>query len=114
MFRSKDKSAQTLLEYSIILGVIVVIFITLNTMIKRSVQGMIKTAADQIGTQENAEQEFNSQVGFLQGSYLKVDAITNKKVREGRDPGLTDYYYDDYSSVYSQSNSLLGVTSNAD
>ena len=114
MFRIVSKRAQTLLEYSIILGVIVGIFITLNTLIKRNVQGMIKTAADQIGTQENAEQDFNEITGYMLGSYLKADSVTSKISREGQDPGLTNIIFDDYSSVYTQTNSLLGTISNVE
>ena len=103
-----DRSGQNLLEYTIILSVVITIFITLNPLIKRTVQGMIRTAADQIGNQEGAEQEFNEVDGYTIQLIQTSDSHTRKNIKEGRSTGITDIFYDDYSSTYSVTNSFLG------
>ena len=62
MLRRSEKSnnqAQIFLEYTIISGIVIMILLSMNTMIKRGIQGMVKSVADQIGLQINAEQNFN-------------------------------------------------------
>lgn len=107
-----SNKAQNLMEYTIILGVIVLIFLAVNPIIKRNVQGMIKTAADQIGTQQDAEQDFNVERGYVIDSYVATDSLVDKIRKEGRQPGVTDINYGDRATVYSHTQSILGFSKN--
>ena len=100
------------MEYTLILGIVVLVFTTLNPMIKRLIQGMIKSAADQIGTQQNAEQEFNEEKGYVVSSSTAVNSRTNKLTKEGRMAGSTDIEYNDVVSIGTSTTSILGFTEN--
>ncbi len=108
----KNRCGQNLLEYSIILGVTVMIFIVFMPLIKRGTQGMIKTVADQIGNQKNAEQDFNEETGYLYESFQATDTRTRKNIGEGRLKGVTDIFYDDRTSTFVSSNSIAGFARN--
>jgi hypothetical protein len=76
MFRQlKFKQAQSVLEYTIIMGIITIVIFSMSILIKRSVQGMVKIVADQVGNQENSEQKFDkdghleNSITFIQASY---------------------------------------------
>jgi len=63
------RRGQTVLEYTIIVGIVAMMLSYMGTSIKRGAQSLIKVTADQIGNQQNSEQDFNdAQSGFLQGS----------------------------------------------
>ena len=49
--RLKHSSAQSILEYSVLLGVIIVAVLVLQVYIKRGYQGSIKSNVDQVGSQ---------------------------------------------------------------
>lgn len=64
--RSKKKSlsvAQTFVEYTILLGVVIMIMLAMSPMLKRGSQGLVKTVADQIGNQQGADQA--AEYGYL-------------------------------------------------
>lgn len=64
-----SRRAQTILEYTLLITVFTMAVIAMLPRIKRSSQSMIKTAADQLGTQEGSEQTFNDiEVGYLAGT----------------------------------------------
>ena len=50
------KRAQTFVEYILVISVVTAIMIAMSTLLRRTVQGMVKGVADQVGFQENAEQ----------------------------------------------------------
>lgn len=52
--------AQMFVEYAIVCGIVVMILISMNVLIKRGIQGMVKSVADQIGNQANADQSFDN------------------------------------------------------
>lgn len=86
------KDAQTIVEYSIMIGLVVLIMFAMNPMIKRVTQTMIRTVSDQIGSQQNAEQLFNAG-GFTMGTNIATSAIQDKTIREFL--GTTNYIYSD-------------------
>lgn len=111
--------AQSILDYSLLFGIVTLTFFAIGPYIKRGVQAHIKTVADQIGTQKGAEQSVNRELG--QG-YL-ISAYTNSQARSGK--GIVDdpagpgvfvsgpaFRYTTTDFAGSQSNSLsnLGVT----
>ena len=60
------KRAQSLLEYSVVLGVVVSVFFAMQTYVKRSIQAGIKISADQLGTQEEGLPEANPREDMVQ------------------------------------------------
>jgi len=101
------QKAQMLVEYTIILTSIILILIAMNTFLKRGIQGMIKVATDQIGTQENAEQRFDES-GHMEAFYSTTRADTSKTVREF--VGDTNYIYSDIILTRKNTATNLGFT----
>lgn len=55
MNRLLSKRAQSLIEYSLILAILGAALVGMQVYMKRGIQGVVKTAADQLGTQEGAQ-----------------------------------------------------------
>ena len=68
---SLPRKGQSILEYTIVLGVIVIVMSAMGPMIKRGTQSLIKVVADQVGAQQNAEQKFDES-GHLEASYAST------------------------------------------
>lgn len=103
----KNNKAQIFLEYSIICSVVLVVLITMNMLIKRGIQGMIKVTADQIGEQENSDQTFD-EGGHMERQYISVRAMTDKTTREFL--GVTNYIYNDAIRTDIRTETNLGFT----
>jgi len=104
---NKNNQAQIFLEYAIITSVVLVVLITMNTLIKRSIQGMIKSVADQVGLQMNAEQRFDDS-GHLERQYTSTRSALDKTTRDFL--GVTNYIYADVTWTNSSSFINLGFT----
>ena len=102
-----NKQAQIFLEYTVICGVVVLVLISMNTMIKRGIQGMVKSVADQIGNQANAEQKFDES-GHLESQYTSTRASMDKTTRELM--GNTKYIYNDVVTADTTTLTNLGFT----
>jgi len=77
------RRGQSILEYTIIIGIITVVLYFMGTGIKRGVQSLVKITADQVGNQINADQDFNdTQQGYLQASNSVTNESKNKQVTE--------------------------------
>ena len=94
------KKAQTILEYSILLVIVIVAFITMQTYIKRGFQGRYKQAVDDLGDQYEVN-AFSGQTHFalntlsesrlfvvpaavsgVNGSYtLREDGSTSREIK---------------------------------
>lgn len=77
-----NKNGQTILEYSVLLGIVVVVMITMSPLVKRAIQSMVKLTADQIGNQVNSEQITDEETGFLEFSSAKVESVSNRQINE--------------------------------
>ena len=102
-----NKQAQIFLEYTVICGVVVLVLISMNTMIKRGIQGMVKSVADQIGNQASAEQKFDDS-GHMESQYTSTRASTDKTTRELF--GVTNYIYGDVVTSDTATATNLGFT----
>jgi len=100
-----QKKAQTLLEYTTIFIIVSAVFMTAQIMIKRGIQGAIKTVADQIGNQEEADQDFKTE--FLQNQL--VNQNTNSEKEEKEFFGKKTYTYRDQTTMSSTSIMDMGV-----
>jgi len=77
------RHGQTIIEYTIIVGIITVVLYYMGTGIKRGVQSMVKVTADQVGVQNNADQDFaDTQQGYMIGSNTVTQGSKNKNVSE--------------------------------
>jgi len=56
MQKIRKKIGQTFVEYSLLLGIVVVFLLTMTPLIKRTAQGMVRAVADQLGNQADADQ----------------------------------------------------------
>lgn len=90
-----QKDAQSVIEYSMIAGFVIIAVMAMNPMIKRMSQSMIKTAADQIGTQQNAEQASFSDIdkGYMVGSNILTGSQIDKYTDDVN--GIITYTYED-------------------
>lgn len=50
-----QKEGQSFLEYTLLLGIIVVLLLSMMPLMRRSIQGMVKAVSDQVGSQVNAD-----------------------------------------------------------
>ncbi|MBF0511591.1 MAG: hypothetical protein HQL13_04590 [Candidatus Omnitrophica bacterium] len=79
-----QQRGQTILEYTIIVGIVVAVLAYMGTGIKRGVQSIVKVTADQIGNQSNADQDFNTDQGggYTQASVTQTAGNTLRGVTE--------------------------------
>lgn len=52
----KNITAQTFIEYTLLLGIVVMVYLAISPLIRRTSQGLVKLVADQVGNQLNADQ----------------------------------------------------------
>ena len=103
-----DQNAQTIIEYSIVLSLVVVIIFSMTPVVKRSTQGMIKFVADLVGVQQNGDQLFGANTGELEESYIatrtRLDTVRRELV------GTINYVYGDVTLTSSNALINLGFT----
>lgn len=101
------KRAQTLTEYSTVIGIVTAVLLAMTPMIRRSVQSMIKLTAGQVGVQENAEQKFDDS-GYLDYSYTTTRSSTDKTTDHTN--VLINHTYDDWTMSSTNMFINLGFT----
>src|SRR5208283_1803162 len=74
---------QTILEYTMIVSILTVVLFYMGTSIKRGVQSLVKVTADQVGSQQNSDQDFNdAQSGYMIRSNTVKEDINKKETKE--------------------------------
>lgn len=101
------KKGQTLLEYTVVLGVVVMILFTMGPMLKRGTQSLIKVVADQVGVQQNAEQKFD-ETGHLEASYMTARSSVDKQTTDFN--GTMAYIFNDVTTTQTSTLVNLGFT----
>ena len=77
------RRGQSIIEYSMIIGILTVVLYYMGTSIKRGVQSLIKVTADQVGNQQNSDQNFNdTRQGYMEGSNSATQEANNKQIVE--------------------------------
>lgn len=79
------------MEYTLLIGIVVMVLTAIAPMLKRAAQGMIKLVSDHVGNQRGAEQE-GGEDGYLKDSYTLTRADRRKKTLEYM--GETNYVFD--------------------
>jgi hypothetical protein len=75
---SLSRRAQTIMEYVLLISLVTAAVVTMLPGIRRGTQSLMKTAADQIGDQAGAEQDFNDvTVGYLADSSTTAKSLVN-------------------------------------
>ncbi len=101
------ENAQSILEYTIVLGVVGAVVFAMLPMLKRGTQSLIKVVADQVGIQQGAEQAFDER-GHLEHSYALTRSAMDKKTFDV--VGMTTYVYNDVTTLNTTSSVNLGFT----
>lgn len=113
MLKKINKSyGQSLIEFSLVAGFVILAIMAMNPMIKRMSQSMTKTVADQIGVQQNAEQGTYTDIdrGYLVGTNIVVDSQIDKFTDDVN--GTIIYTYDDQIRTNRIAETNLGFTPN--
>jgi Flp pilus assembly pilin Flp len=76
----KKRKGQGIIEYAIILGLIVAALSAMRVYIKRGIQAGIKVAADQLGSQENAEETDLKKGGRIVRANIDITTESEKKL----------------------------------
>ncbi len=101
----KQQSAQTVLEYVLMISVVTAIIMAMSTMVRRSAQSMVKVVADQVGFQQNAEQD-DPDSGYLVRMTTEARQDQQKRVIER--PDNIDYFFNETSTAEVESRTNLG------
>ncbi len=96
---------QSMVEYSIIVGLVAAILFTMGPFLRRGINSVVKLTADQIANQQDAEQRVTNRSGYLVDTRTAQQAITSKNTKEWL--GDTNYYYND--ADVSQTTSLVNL-----
>jgi Flp pilus assembly pilin Flp len=88
--RRKTKRAQTFVEYTLLLGIVISVLVAMTPWVRRGVQAMVKIVADQVGNQQGAEQ-MGGESGHLVGTYA-LTQLDREKVTSER-LGIRAYEY---------------------
>ena len=104
----KRLHGQSVLEYLLLVGVIVVALFAMMQAIKRSGQSLLKVAADEIGNQQNSDQSFDIELGYLDSSNSMTSSQNEKRVVDRI--GLITYTLNDAQGVLTNAKTNLGFT----
>ena len=93
-----------MMEYAALITVVVLIFLTMSTYIRRGIQGIVKVTADQLGNQQKSEQTFDDR-GYLINSITFTRGSIDKERKEQL--GVMNYIFND--TVETDSMSILNA-----
>lgn len=103
--------AQGLLEYIMVIGIVTLALVAMTPMLRRGVQSIIKTAADQLAAQQNSEQTNSARRGYLVDAYSAARSNINKETKDVT--GVITYVSDDTVETTSNSYANLGFANRA-
>lgn len=105
-------SGQTMIEYSLVVGIILTVVIAMQPMLKRGGQAMIKLVADQIGNQEEGDQRsfYDNVVSDSRLDWARTRTVVGVDTQTSQFLGATDYTSSDLIEVDSEQQSNLGFT----
>ena len=76
----RARHGQTILEYTIIIGIVTMMLFYMGTSIKRGLQSLLKVTADQVGNQQNSDQDFSDvRQGYMNSSISTTSESRNKE-----------------------------------
>ena len=73
-----QRRGQSIIEYTLMIGIVSLVMFFMGTGIKRGMQSLIKVTADQVGNQQNADQDFNNiRQGYMLASNTEISETKN-------------------------------------
>ena len=108
VFVECEKDGQSIVQYTVVLGIVAAVCLVMGPMLRRFSQGMIKVAADQIGYQSESDQSFDPGQGYMEGSLSWANVYGNSTIREFA--GTVNYIYGDKESRWSKVTTDLGFS----
>ena len=108
------RRGQTILEYTMIIGILTMVLYYMGTGIKRGVKSLVKVTADQVGTQQNADQDFNDvQQGYMVASNSQVQETRDKLTSEvGYIPNASNAVFSTNTSYNDSTYTISNTTTN--
>ena len=79
----KNKKAQSVAEYVIILGLVVATVVAMQTYVKRGIQGRVKDAVDYVDNAGDVEGVVTFQGAQYEPYYLRSDISSSQRTEEG-------------------------------
>ncbi|MDP2940618.1 MAG: hypothetical protein Q8O13_11215 [Candidatus Omnitrophota bacterium] len=77
----KNLRAQSLTEYVIVLGLVVVALTTMQVYMRRGIQAVVKVSADELGFQQNSEDVLDpAKQGFLRSFHSQVNSQSQRRM----------------------------------
>ncbi len=101
---------QTIVEYIIIVGIVVVALFAMGPMFKRGMQSVIKGTADQLAVQDNAEQDFEPGQSHMENS--ATDSVSRSRRAQLDTPGFTNSIVNDTSESTTKTLTDMGFSGN--
>lgn len=101
------QDAQTILEYTMLFGILSSLLIAMTPLLRQGIQGMVKGVADQVGIQQDAEQRGGSG-GYLVNYLASTSGNQVKNVREILG-AVTYNFITDETTTQSETFSVIGV-----
>jgi len=95
----RKKTGQSLAEYTIVASLIAVVLATMGPGFRRSVQQVIKSVADVVGFQKDAEQASDLNAGFINAQNSNTRTSTSGSTSETQG----QYVFDETESTNAQS-----------
>ncbi|MBF0479878.1 MAG: hypothetical protein HQL26_10385 [Candidatus Omnitrophica bacterium] len=102
---NNEQRAQTFVEYSMVIGVIMLTLIAMRPMLIRGGQSMVKVMTDQVGNQQAAEQDFSQ--GYMKKQISRGNAFSQKFKKERR--GTYGYEYNESTITNTEMVTNMGV-----
>ena len=102
---------QTVLEYVVLTVIVTMVLVFMGTDIKRGIQSAVKTTADQLGTQANADQDFERKSG---ASGVLTNSTTSAWQSQGHSTreraGIITIEESDMTQILTNSQTNAGLT----
>lgn len=104
----KSLHAQGVLEYVLVVGIVVISLLAMTQVIKRGSQSLIRSAAAQLGAQQNADQGFGNSSGYMDSQNSQSSEDNLRQVVER--VGIINYVRDVETNTLTNSLTNMGFT----
>ena len=99
---------QSIVEYIMILGIVVIALYAMGPYMKRGVQSIIKGTADQLAFQKNADQDFSPDSSHLESSVTLTNTDNEDSVQSLN--GMTNKVFNDSTTTLTNTITNMGFS----
>ena len=100
---------QSLLEYTLIVGVVSLVFVAMGPSMRRGIQSIVKVTSDGLAVQNQADQVYDPNAGYLVESFSSAKLNSDTAFRE-LPGGITRRIYNENSERYENALINEGLT----